>query len=1242
MTSSAIVQECPTWRNQREGSSVTSLTLEEKIARNRCTTSDRWGCSFEIDASTTTSVAAVEASEEDKEGARRELVLGETNDKSVTIAQVPMPPFVADPPKGLLVSSASARPQEDRDPSPATTSVHSTTVTSPPIVTPLPFDNLLQRQCPLKLYDRESQESELLEAFHRCCCCSADHGKKKKSKKSRKRRPSFSGAGASGELVLVTGASGCGKTRLVESVLRPRVAAKGGFFIEGKFDCPTSKGLQQQPEPYQPVVRAFSEYVRLVVSSSSNSNTKDEQGENSLLEKIRQDLKDFKDAGRQLLIDLIPPLRVLFEPDCGAEGEDIHGEAMNSSEVGSHKQKLRPGREKRQRSLSALSSASNGADSRHLVEQVNHHHAGSTTIVAAFRQFVRRVCSHARPLVIFLDDLQWAEPASLELLSALVLASDRTYDAEITNRAIPGLMLVGACRDDEVSFQHRLSVTLREVEAQGARITEVEAKDLDRPALEAMVADILSQSPDRCQELVDLVWKFTHGNVFFVVQLLQCLQEEGLLCHSAEDDTWTCDSEANISAGLDFDDAVHLISSKIQRLDEKVQHVLMVAACLGAEFDEYLLRVVVGYDVIASLSFAEEKGLVMRLTWGSWRFFHDQIQQSAYSLIPSEEREGIPLQIGRKLWGSLSSSQLNKHAFLVVNQLRQGVELVEDQSERDSMAVLLLRVGEKATETSAFAAAADYLHLGIQLLCNRHWRDQYELSLNLYSAAAEVEYCNGNFDRMDTLVAALLQHARNLEDKSRALMLSIYSLGSRNELQKAIDRGFEVLRDFEEFFPSKPSSFTVVRELWKTKKMLRRLSDSDILGLPRMRDSSKLSAMRIMNLLFAYTLNGRPLYAPLIATRLVQTCLIHGMSRMACVAFSAFGMLLCMAFDDVDLGVRYGRVSLSILDKFQAKEWLPRTYSAVYGCCFTAVEPLRHQLKPLLTSHRVGLSGDIEFSMLSAAMYAGVAVNASVPLPKLLEDLTAFLGLMKLHKQINMIQFLRPNMQFVKNLMGQCDDPCVLSGDIMDGELALEEAIKTQNSTIISVIHLVKLALSSFFQQYEAAERASIELSKCGVESFASFSKAAYWLHEGLVSVALSKKQSRRRLGTARRNLKRLKALASRSKSNFLNKVFLLEAEIASVTGQFHQSLLKYDDAIALAEKEELWNEVGLAGERAASALERRGRRNEACAYLETAIAAYKHWGAFAKVAEVSEKLLSLLSFTADDSSEWVHVPVKF
>jgi len=833
-------------------------------------------------------------------------------------------------------------------------------------------------------------------------------------------------------------------------------------------------------------------------------------------------------------------------------------------------------------------------------------------LVFAFRQFVKAICSPECPLVLFLDDLQWAEPASLDLLSALV------NDTEIQ-----GLMVLGACRGNEVSIDDHLSVTLREMEAHQVAITSIAVKNLELDAINTMISGILHLSKDECEPLAELVCRQTGGNIFFVIQFLRSLSEEGLLYQDAKQSKWNWKTEEEILNKLDCETAVKLVADKIQRLPRDVLDVLMVASCFGAEFDEYLLHEVVTSDVSRGIEIAEEKGLIER-SYAGWRFMHDQIQQSAYSLIPEHERAQVHLQIGRKLWSALASDELGLNTSLVVNQLRHGAHLIEDQEERDRMAVLLLRAGEMATASSAFFTAASHLNLGISMLNKRYWRDQYHLSLDLYNAAAEVEYCNANFDRMEELVNEVLENARNINDKTRALTTSIYSLGSRNELQKAIDLGLQVLGDLDERIPTKGRTITIILEFMKTRRMLRKLSDDDILNLPRMHDEKKVAATRIMTLLFLYTLTGRPMLAPVIVMRWVQLTIEHGSSAMACAAFSSLAMLLCTSFGQVELGMRYARLSLVLMDKFQAKEWLARVYVPVYGFCFTMTESLSKQLKPLLLSHRLGLgSGDIEYAMLAGSLYAGVALEgAAVPLPQLLEDMSSCLSLMKHYKQTNMVQFLQLNMQFALNMAGRCNDPQVLTGEAMDEDKYLKEAAATQNEAVTAFLHHTKLLLHCYFQNYAAAESAACTLETCDTRAFAPFTHASNHLHKGLASIALCQTQTRRRIRITRRCIQDLKVLARYGPDSYLSKVHLLEAEVSAVRGKLNEALEKYEMSIACAQKDGMWHETGLACERAAMFLRGKvGQQEQAITFWQRALVAYEQWGAQAKVSRIKEEL---------------------
>jgi predicted ATPase len=430
------------------------------------------------------------------------------------------------------------------------------------------------------------------------------------------------------------------------------------------------------------------------------------------------------------------------------------------------------------------------------------------------------IASPERPVVLLLDDLQWAEPASVDLISSLVTLFD-----------IPGLMIMGTMRSNEVLLHQRLSVMLRELDSTGVKVTEIGLQNLSLEDVHVMVADILCVSTDACSSLVSLLYMQTNGNVMFLNQLLSHYVSEGLVYWSDDDQGWKWHYDMIINNVVDVNDSVAFLAGQISRLRSDVKDVIIKASCFGCNFECDLLDHVISHDnVSTSLEILQQRGLVEPLTGSTWRFCHDQIQQSAYSLIPEDEKAEMHLDIGMRLWRVLSPEQLSRHVFLVVDQLRRGAHLVTDEKERAVLAALLLQAGNAAITQSSFALAASHLKLGISMLGRRHWRDHYHLSLNLYDAAAEVENCNGNFEEAERLVKEVLENARSQSDKTRAIIQYIHSLGCRNQLVEAVAFGRDVLRTLGFPLPKSCNMTTILFEWVKTKRQLNRFSDQDILS----------------------------------------------------------------------------------------------------------------------------------------------------------------------------------------------------------------------------------------------------------------------------------------------------------------------------------------------------------------------------------------------------------------------------
>jgi len=530
------------------------------------------------------------------------------------------------------------------------------------------------------------------------------------------------------------------------------------------------------------------------------------------------------------------------------------------------------------------------------------------------------------------------------------------------------------------------------------------------------------------------------------------------------------------------------------------------------------------------------------------------------------------------------------------------------------MAVLCLQAAEQVLKSSSFLAAATFLEQGIGMLSNRHWRDDYDLSMLLFNAAIEVEYSAGNLVRMDELLDAVLLNARCFDDKVRAYTAAVYALGSRSETQRAIDLALEVLENLGESF-SNTGRLHMAMEFNRTKALLKRHSDEEIRNLPRMTDSKRLSTLRIMNLIIPYCHTGKPTLFRLISLRIVQIAFKYGMSTMSCPGFSALSIGL-VDTGDVELGVRVGYLALDLIDLLNAKHWLARVYVGTYGHSLKSELAPHEIIKPLLKAHRVALGcGDIEFSLFSAAVYVRTAVFVATPLPQLVSEIDTFINLMNAYQQTSTSRFMRPTYQFALNMMGRSKRASVLTGEAMDEENILAEAREKQVGSVTTIFYTFKLILLYHFGQYKAADDVSAKLEKCDLSSYTSFSLSYLYLYQGLTACAgKGVARARPNLRLAHAKLKSLKKICKRRTAPFQNKVSLLEAEIAAASGRIDDALNKFEDAIQWAREEKILSEIGLAHELAGIMLRRVGRDFEATRHLQGAVEAYTKWGAHAKL----------------------------
>ncbi|CAB9504982.1 expressed unknown protein [Seminavis robusta] len=1012
------------------------------------------------------------------------------------------------------------------------------------------------------LYDRQEQEEKLMAAYKRSIQQS--------------------------EIVLITGASGTGKTVLAKTLL-PHVKADGGLMFKGKFD------QNQYVTESSPCFSAFQHFARIIVARG------DEEAK-----MVRKAIEAELGQGEiDLLLEIIPEMAELLTPE---EWKIIVSK-----------------REEQAATSTGMDSSS------HTSRDLDFDLSDSPSKVASvYRRFLRCVSSPERPIVLFLDDLQWADDTTLTILSQM---ANETPD-ENKNA---GFLFLGTVRGNEVAVYSQLSVVLRKLDDAGVVINDIQVNNLSPEGLNEMISSVLGLSSTESQPLAEVVYKQTQGNAFFSIQYLRSLKQEGILYHTGDHDgapgKWAWQDDALIlsleESGHDDNNdlIVTLLSHKMREVSSDVKEVMKVAACLGTEFSEDLLchsGAAAAIQVSFALDVAEEMGFITYdCEAGTGHFNHDKFQETFYSLIPDEDKATYHLQIGRNLRRQLTPSNVKKNLSVVLSQITFGLDQMTDPEEREEWACLCLRAGRKAGKTAAFTSGLEYVELGIKLLGRRNWRDQYNLSLDLYSAAAEMAYCCGDHDKVDELTSAILDNALGSDDKLTAQVTKITSLAARFQTRAAIDYCIDILRGMGHSFPRKPTVPRIVIAIIKLRLLLSRYSDADIMRLPALDDSKTSSAMVVINQLFNLVQQERLEFSILIALRLVQLTLKHGLSPISSGSFAFYGAALART-GHTNEAFRYAQLSFRILEKYPSEPWMARCLLVTAGTSICMKVPLPDILPNLMKGHQLGLKcGDLEAGFLCAVWYSLIRIFIGNPISTVAKRLHHLMQLCRDYNQDLTFTMAAYCHQFCLNLMGQGKEPLVVTGDYVDEVETGEEALQSHRIMFRACAACMKYMLAIYHDQYDAAEA----FRKDRRLLFLPYNRTAvptmgllHVFHEGLVAVSSG------RIRVARNRLKILqRSMVADCPETVTHKVYLLDAEILAYGGHHDDALCRYELSIKYAAKNGYTNEGGLANEMAGRMLERYGhQRSKALVFYSQARDLYSSWGCECKVASMDEAIATL------------------
>ncbi|MDZ7954366.1 AAA family ATPase [Nostoc sp. DedQUE09] len=988
----------------------------------------------------------------------------------------------------------------------------------------------------------------------------------------------------SSEIMLVAGFSGIGKTAVVNEVHKPIVRQRG-YFIKGKFD------QFQRNIPFSAFVQAFRDLIGQLLSET---DAQFEQWKRKILSALGEN--------GQVMIEVIPEL------------ESMIGKQPAAPELSG-------------------SAAQNRFNS-------------------LFLKFTQVFTASEHPLAIFIDDLQWADSASLKLMHLLMSEADIRY-----------LLLIGAYRDNEVNSVHPLMLTLEEIQKLDATVNTITLLPLDRVSINHLVADTLSCSLALATPLTELVLSKTKGNPFFSTQFLKVLHQDQLITFNFNGSYWECDIAQVRSLAL-TDDVVEFMAIQLQKLSIETQEVLKLAACVGNQFDLETLAIVhekSQLETATNFWKAVQDGLIIPTNEVykfyhdksefiiqnsefqqynspescSYRFLHDRVQQAAYSLIPESQRKATHFKIGQLLLNNTSPEALETSIFDIVNQLNEGIDIIDEQSQRDELAQLNLIAGKKAKASTAYRAALKYFTLGRGLLIEESWINNYKITFELHRESAECEYLTGSFDQAEKIFDIALAQSQDRFEQVDIYRIQMYLKMTQGEnIAASIEAGVKGLSIMGMHLPvtSEEQQAAIETELQELKAKLQTVRISDLFDLPEMTDRDQKVCMGILADLWAAAYMGGDQYLSCLAPPLmIGLSLKYGNAESSGFAYCLYGMSLANQ-GNYQTAYEFGTLALKLDRHFNSSQFIFKTNNIFAH----TTNPYNQHLKTNLSLSQESFqicqeNGNLVFGVWAVSFLIWAMLIKGDRLSDVYAETEKYLSYVQQVNDVNMLYAFTLQRQFLLNLQDISKNTDLLD-DRNNEDIPYIEVWRQKNNFEhgINWYCFLKIQLSYLYGRYADAVQAAAEAEKTLACNSGFFPIIQYHFYYPLSLIALypnvTLEKKKQYWDIIQEHQQIQKNWANSCPDNFLHRYLLLSAEIARISGKYMDAIESYDRAIAKAKENEYVNEEALANELAAKFYLEWGKERIAQEYLINAYYCYTRWDAKAKVDDLEQRYPQLLA----------------
>ncbi|OCQ89027.1 histidine kinase [Nostoc sp. MBR 210] len=860
-----------------------------------------------------------------------------------------------------------------------------------------------------------------------------------------------------------------------------------------------------------------------------------------------------------------------------------------------------------------------------------------------FQKFTQVFTRVEHPLVIFLDDLQWADAASFNLMKLLMSQKEGGY-----------LFIIGAYRDNEVFPTHPLMLALEKIQKNQVTVNTIELNPLSQSDVNHLIADTFNCESDRALPLTELVYRKAKGNPFFTTQFLKALYEDGLIVFDWETGSWQCDVAQVRSLSL-TDDVVEFMALQLQKLSPATQNILKLAACIGNSFDLGTLAIISEQSEIETAtalwkalqeelilpqseiykfyqnSELDSQHLISNTQHCYYKFLHDRIQQAAYFLIPAEEKQSVHLKIGRLLLKNTPAANLEDGIFTIVSQLNLAQELLTQSAERQALAEFNLLASRKAKTATAYVAALQYAEKGIDVLADDSWETQYHLTLELHQIAAETAHLIGDLPQMQTFANLVLSHAKTPLDRVSVYEVIIEAFTAQAQIADAIASAITILGQLDVELTSVPSQADVTAAFDAVSNVLGGRSPAELLNLPPATDLNILAAARILTSVAPPAYLSQPLLYLVVILKKVYLSVVYGNESTSPFAYASYGILLCGVINDLELGYEFGQLALDLLSQDPNSQFKGKTLLLVYIYTRHGKTHLHETLQPLQNAYSSCLDvGDLAFTGYCAYNYVLYSYFAGQNLTQLELESHAYCQALAHLKQNLTLTYALLARQIILNLTGYADHPVDLIGTAYNEQQQLPLHEAASDRTGLALLWMNKLIISYLFAEFAPAVQQA-QQARQYLDAVLSFVYVPiFHFYESLAQLAVfeqlsvaEQQQIKERIVS---NQEILKYWATHAPMNFQHKYDLVAAEWYRVLGNRAEAMEYYDRAISLAKANGYLQEEALAHELAAKFYLGWGKAKVAAGYMQEAYYCYAKWGAKAKVADLEKRYFQLLA----------------